>query len=153
MPWANNDSLFDIHKFAKDLEIDSGVPLDVDHAIAMQGNLVSGLNVPNNLQVMPKSWHVSKGNSEDPALNGLLFSDGFNRNNAVDHQAYLAEYADEISEAIKGKQQRASGMAERLNHEIIDPTTKVGRNAKNLWGDDYEKYVEDIRRQIGLLGV
>ena len=153
MPWANNDSLFDIHRFAKDLEIDSGVKLDVDHAIAMQGNLVSGLNVPNNLQVMPKTWHVHKGNSEDEALDSLFRTDAFLHNNAVDHDLYLQDNADEVAQAIAAKQRRASGMAEQLNHQIIDPTTKVGRNAQNLWGEDYGRYVEDIRKQIGLLGV
>jgi len=38
-------------------------PLQVDHDIPMQGENVSGLHVPWNLQILPRSLNVKKGNN------------------------------------------------------------------------------------------
>lgn len=48
---------------AKDMEDIFGIPFHVDHMIPLQGDSVSGLHVCYNLQVIPASLNVSKGNS------------------------------------------------------------------------------------------
>jgi hypothetical protein len=43
----------------------TGVPHHVDHVIPLQGDLVSGLHVETNLQVVPAEFNHSKGNKFD----------------------------------------------------------------------------------------
>lgn len=43
----------------------TGIIWEVDHIIPLQGKNVSGLHVPANLQIMPKSKNCSKGNKFD----------------------------------------------------------------------------------------
>lgn len=41
----------------------TGIPHHVDHIIPLKGRLVSGLHVPENLQVIPAAENIRKGNS------------------------------------------------------------------------------------------
>jgi len=65
--WLTREQLSEIRWFydmAKDLQwlSDPSDPLTVDHIVPLQGNQVSGLHVPWNLQILPKSLNSRYGN-------------------------------------------------------------------------------------------
>jgi hypothetical protein len=63
--WLTKEQLTeieDIYNLAKELQWLSEEPLEVDHIIPLQGKNVSGLHVPWNLQILPKSLNTHKGN-------------------------------------------------------------------------------------------
>ncbi len=67
--WLTPTQLAEIKEFyvlAKELQWLSNPtdPLEVDHIIPLQGENVSGLHVPWNLQIVPRSLNRSKGNQE-----------------------------------------------------------------------------------------
>lgn len=49
-------------KEAKRLTKTTGIPHHVDHIVPLQGETVSGLHVPWNLQVVPAAYNLAKGN-------------------------------------------------------------------------------------------
>lgn len=53
-----------IYKECSELQIlwDSNDPLQVDHIFPLQGDTVSGLHVPWNLQILPRSLNIKKAN-------------------------------------------------------------------------------------------
>lgn len=66
-PWLSKEQLKEIEEFyvlAKELQWlnDPADPLTVDHIIPMQGKNISGLHVPWNLQILPRSLNSSKNN-------------------------------------------------------------------------------------------
>jgi 5-methylcytosine-specific restriction endonuclease McrA len=66
-PWLTKEHFKEIEQFyteAKELQwlSDPTDPLEVDHIVPLQGNLISGLHVPWNLQILPKSLNASKSN-------------------------------------------------------------------------------------------
>lgn len=60
--WVNTDDLKEIYIMAKEIQWLSEERLEVDHIIPLQSELVCGLHVPWNLQILPKSLNVAKSN-------------------------------------------------------------------------------------------
>lgn len=61
-PWADMEAIRAIYLKAQRLTRDTGVPHHVDHDIPLQGKLVSGLHVHNNLQILTGSANSKKRN-------------------------------------------------------------------------------------------
>ena len=60
--WANIEKIKELYKQAVIKSKETGVQWHVDHIIPLQGELVSGLHVPENLQVIPGVENVKKAN-------------------------------------------------------------------------------------------
>lgn len=59
--WANLDAIQKFYDLAKELTDQTGIPHEVDHIIPLQGELVTGLHIETNLQVLPAKVNRSKG--------------------------------------------------------------------------------------------
>lgn len=59
------DQVKEIHKMARELEKVFPWKMHVDHHYPMQGKLVSGLEVPWNLEILPWFENIKKGNKFD----------------------------------------------------------------------------------------
>lgn len=63
--WITPDdwkSMEEFYKTAKELQWLSEEPLHVDHVVPLNGDSFSGLHVPWNLQILPASANIKKGN-------------------------------------------------------------------------------------------
>jgi len=65
--WLTKEQLLEIKEFytlCKDLQwlSDFNDPLQVDHIVPLQGENICGLHVPWNLQILPRSLNIKKGN-------------------------------------------------------------------------------------------
>ena len=60
--WANHEKIKSIYVEAAKLTAETGIPHEVDHFYPLQGDLVSGLHVENNLQILTRFANRSKGN-------------------------------------------------------------------------------------------
>jgi len=68
--WLSEDELWMIEEayiLAKMREDATGIKWHVDHIVPLKGKTVSGLHVPWNLQVIPATDNIKKGNKYDPS--------------------------------------------------------------------------------------
>lgn len=61
-PWADLNKIKEIYKLAKELEKQDGIKRHVDHIIPLQNNLVCGLHIETNLQILTESENCKKSN-------------------------------------------------------------------------------------------
>lgn len=67
--WLTKEQWEEMESFywlAKDLQVVTGEPYEVDHIIPLSGETVCGLHVPWNLQVLPRDINRSKSNRLEP---------------------------------------------------------------------------------------
>ena len=64
--WADKDAIDAFYAEAKRLEKLTGIKFHVDHIIPLQGDLVTGLHIETNLQLLPAHENIGKSNSFDP---------------------------------------------------------------------------------------
>lgn len=60
--WASKKEMARIYRLARELEILTGVPMQVDHVVPLQHHLVCGLHCERNLQILPAIFNQSKKN-------------------------------------------------------------------------------------------
>jgi hypothetical protein len=61
-PWADMGAIHQVYVEARRLTLETGIPHHVDHEIPLQGELVSGLHVHTNLQIITGSENSRKKN-------------------------------------------------------------------------------------------
>ena len=60
--WANKDTIDKIYKAANELTNATGITYEVDHIVPVKHDLVCGLHVEHNLQIIPKTENKEKSN-------------------------------------------------------------------------------------------
>jgi len=63
--WADRELIKELYALAQKLTEQTGIPHEVDHVIPLQGETVSGLHVPDNLQVITQEENRRKSNKYD----------------------------------------------------------------------------------------
>lgn len=63
--WADKKAMREVYERARQLTISTGIPHQVDHIIPLQGELVSGLHVSANLQILTGEENSRKRNQHE----------------------------------------------------------------------------------------
>jgi 5-methylcytosine-specific restriction endonuclease McrA len=61
-PWADRNAIRKIYLQARQLTIETGIKHEVDHIIPSNHELVCGLHVETNLQILTESENIKKSN-------------------------------------------------------------------------------------------
>lgn len=64
--WSDDKAISELYRIAKRLQTITGVEYHIDHIAPLQHELVCGLHVAENLQVLPASVNIEKSNSFTP---------------------------------------------------------------------------------------
>jgi len=64
-PWANKKVINAIYLIASQLTIETGIKHEVDHVIPSNHELICGLHVETNLQILTEAENIAKSNSFD----------------------------------------------------------------------------------------
>lgn len=64
--WSDDSAIRKMYDEAGKITRSTGIPHHVDHVIPLQGEKVSGLHVPENMQILPASENIRKSNKYDP---------------------------------------------------------------------------------------
>jgi hypothetical protein len=70
--WADLNKIKEIYKLRNKLTEETGIPHHVDHIIPLQHELVCGLNVENNLQILTAEENQRKSNKFEPIIESLV---------------------------------------------------------------------------------
>lgn len=62
-PWADKKAIRAVYIKARQLTVETGIKHEVDHIIPSTHELVCGLHVENNLQILTESENIRKSNS------------------------------------------------------------------------------------------
>lgn len=65
--WANRQTMADVYAAARTITRLTGTQHHVDHILPLHGRNVSGLHVFSNLQILPESANLRKGNNQSDA--------------------------------------------------------------------------------------
>lgn len=68
--WADREAIAEIYIEASSRSRMTWIPHDVDHIIPLLGELVSGLHVETNLQIIPRAENRAKSNNFDVDMVG-----------------------------------------------------------------------------------
>lgn len=67
-PWADKAKIREIYKKARKMTVTTGINYHVDHIIPLNGKLVMGLHVHENLRIIPAHENLVKSNNFIPEL-------------------------------------------------------------------------------------